>query len=139
MPGSPPTLIKINTIAEPLGNLSFLESNLSIPFAIQRVYYITSIPAHARRGGHAHKEVAEIVIAIRGAFTIDLENQQGEMSSFRLNSPEEGLLVPPLCWRILRDYVEDSACLVLASGLYDENEYLRDHEAFLSHHPLTEQ
>ena len=132
---SSPELISIDTIAEPLGNLSFLESNRSVPFEIQRVYFITSNPPHARRGGHAHKEIKELVIAVRGAFTIELENQQGDTFSFRLDSPQQGLLVPPLCWRILKDYLEDSACLVLASGVYDENEYLRDHDAFLKYRP----
>lgn len=133
-----PQIIPIPTVHDKLGNLSFVEAEQTAPFVIQRVYYIDSIPSDAVRGGHSHKTVNEMVIALRGGFTIELEDQSDSKTSYHLDSPHQALLVPQLYWRNLHSYVEGSICLVLASGRYDENEYLRSYEDFKSYRPATE-
>jgi hypothetical protein len=132
----PLQIIDIPTMSNAMGDLSFIESKGIVPFEIRRVYFISGIPAHAQRGGHAHKDLFEFIIAVHGAFTIQLQDQEGNRHQFRLDSPRKGLLVDSLYWRELSDYEDDSVCLVLASDHYNEEEYLRDFDEFLSYRPL---
>jgi hypothetical protein len=131
----PLQLIDIPTMSNAMGDLSFIESEGIVPFEIRRVYFISGIPAHAQRGGHAHKDLFEFIIAVHGALTIQLQDQEGNRHQFRLDSPSKGLLVDSLYWRELSDYDDDSVCLVLASDRYDEEEYLRDFDDFLNYRP----
>lgn len=135
----PLQIIDIPTMSNDMGDLSFIESEGIVPFQIRRVYFISGIPAHAQRGGHAHKDLFEFIIAVHGAFTIQLQDQQGNRHRFRLDSPNKGLLVDSLYWRELSDYDDDSVCLVLASDRYDEGEYLRNFDEFLSYRPTGTQ
>ena len=132
-----PRILDIPVRPDPLGDLCFIEAQRVVPFEIKRVYFITGIPAHAKRGGHAHKDLIEVIIAAHGAFTVKLEDQAGNRCEFRLDSPGRGLMVDSLYWRDLSEYQEGSLCLVLASGYYDENDYLRNHDDFLEYRPPT--
>jgi hypothetical protein len=130
-----PELIDLPTVPNDFGDLVFIQADRALPFAIRRVYYVHDIPAHAVRGGHAHTTCHALIVAVRGAMTVDLEAQDGNRSLSRLDHPAIGLYVPPLYWRVIRDYTAGSICLVLASENYDPGEYLRDYDAFRGYRP----
>jgi hypothetical protein len=130
-----PGLVDLPTVPSDFGDLVFIQADRALRFAIRRVYYIHDIPAQAVRGGHAHKACHELIVAVTGAMTVELETQDGDRSISRLDHPAIGLYVPPLYWRVIRDYTAGAICLVLASENYDPNEYLRDHEAFRHFQP----
>jgi dTDP-4-dehydrorhamnose 3,5-epimerase-like enzyme len=117
--------IVLPRIHHEFGGLCFGEAKRHIPFEIARFFFIFDIPSHATRGSHAHKSISQVIFALRGSFSIDLENGQ-EHEQVRLEHPERGLLVGPMVWKGISDYEDGSVCLVMASGFYDENEYLRD-------------
>ncbi len=123
-------LIEFPKIADVRGNLSFIEGNRHIPFSIQRVYYLYDIPAFAERGGHAHKKLQQILIPLTGSFKVHLDNGKEKMT-LGLNKPWEGLFISQMVWRELSDFSSGSSCLVLASELYEEQDYYRDYQAFL--------
>ena len=123
--------LEIPRISHRLGDLCFAEGTRHIPFEIARFFFIFDIPSHATRGSHAHRSIAQVIFAVRGAFTIDLENGE-ETGSVRLSDPEKGLLVGPMVWKGISDYAPGSVCLVVASGFYDEAEYLRSRSDWLS-------
>ncbi len=133
----PPQTLGIRRVKDPFGDLSFIEAHRVVPFDIRRVYFIIGILAHAKRGGHADKDSIEVIIAASGAFTAQLEGQAGNRSGFRLDSPDRGLMIDSLYWRVLTDCDEGPVCLVLASGYYDEDKYLRDYEELLNHRPVV--
>lgn len=130
-----PRLIDIPVVPNEMGDLFFVEGGEIAPFEVRRVYWVCGIPAHAKRGRHAHKKNQELIIALHGAFTVEVQDQQQNRSRFRLDSPRQGLFVDSLYWRELVDYDEGSIGLVLASSHYDEEEYLRDFSAFLNYRP----
>jgi hypothetical protein len=130
-----PGLVDLPTVPSDFGDLVFIQAGRVLRFEIRRVYYIHDIPAHAVRGGHAHKACHELVIAVKGAMTVELEAQDGRRSANRLDHPAIGLYVPPLYWRVIRDYTAGTICLVLASENYGPNEYLRGHHAFRHYQP----
>ena len=117
--------ISFPTIQDTRGNLSFIENSTHIPYAIKRVYYLYDIPAGSLRGGHAHIETKEILVALSGSFQVHLDNGLEKETVF-LNNPREGLLIDTMVWRTLDNFSSGSVCLVLASELYDEDEYIRD-------------
>ena len=100
-----------------------------VPFDIKRTYWTYDIPAGAARGGHAHKECLEVIIAATGSFTVVLDNGR-EKKAFHLNNPNQGLLVNTGIWRTLEDFSAGSVCLVLASELYDEDDYICEYPDF---------
>jgi hypothetical protein len=111
-----------------------------VPFAPQRVYWVYGIPAGAERGGHAHREVDEIIVALHGAFTVTLRNAEGDCREFQLNEPDTGLFLPRGWWRNIHSYTPNSVCMVISSGPYREDEYLRDPQTFFKHadtHPIS--
>jgi dTDP-4-dehydrorhamnose 3,5-epimerase-like enzyme len=112
------------------GDLTVVESGEAWPFAVARIYYIYKIPTSATRGGHAHKRCHELLVALRGEFSVTLEARDGEVKEFRLNDPASALYVPPLYWRTLGRFTDEACCLVFASERYDADEYLRDHDEF---------
>jgi hypothetical protein len=130
-----PGLVDLPTMPSDFGDLVFIQADRLLPFTIRRVYYVHDIPAHAVRGGHAHKACHELIVAVKGAMTVELEAQDGSRSRNRLDHPSIGLYVPPLYWRVVRDYTAGAICLVLASEDYDPAEYLRDHDAFRRYRP----
>ena len=103
-----------------------------VPFDIERTYWTYDIPAGAARGGHAHKECLEVIIAASGSFTVNLDDGTRK-EAFHLNRPDEGLLVKTGIWRTLEDFSADSVCFVLASDLYDADDYIYEYEDFLEY------
>jgi dTDP-4-dehydrorhamnose 3,5-epimerase-like enzyme len=111
------------------GNLSFIEENRQIPFPIKRVYYLYDVPSGATRGGHAHKELHQMVIALSGSFDVVLDDGYSR-TKFFLNRPHYGLYIPPRIWREIENFSSNSVALSLVSQVYDESDYLRDYDAF---------
>ena len=117
-------------VREPRGNLGIIEGGIDIPFDILRVYYLYDIPAGADRGGHAHRTLKQTLIALSGSFDVHLDNGN-EQETITLNRPNKGLLLSHLMWRTIDNFTSGAVCLVLASGHYDEEEYIRDYDEFL--------
>jgi hypothetical protein len=124
-------LIEFPRIADPRGNLSFIEGSRHIPFDITRVFYLYDVPGGESRAGHAHVVGQQLVIAASGSFTV-LVDDGTDKREFFLNRSYNGLYIPPLIWREISDFSSGSVCLVLASGLYDEADYYRDYTEFLN-------
>jgi len=112
------------------GDISVVENGLTVPFNVKRVYYLYDIPGGVSRGGHAHKILQQLVIAVSGSFSVILDDGNIKRS-FHLNRPYQGLLIEPGIWRTLEDFSSGSVCLVLASELYDKEDYITDYEEFL--------
>jgi dTDP-4-dehydrorhamnose 3,5-epimerase-like enzyme len=111
------------------GNLSFIEENNQIPFQIKRVYYLYDVPSGATRGGHAHKALQQIIIALSGSFDVLLDDGATKRAFF-LNRPHYGLYIPPGVWRELENFSSNSVALSLVSELYNEADYIRDYQVF---------
>lgn len=114
------------------GNLSVVENGKTLPFDINRIYYLYDVPGGEDRGGHAHKQLWQLIIAASGSFTVTLNDGQVKRS-FVLNRPYQGLLVAPGIWRDLTDFSSGSVCMVLASEKYDEGDYIRDYQDYLTY------
>ncbi|MCG9793650.1 sugar 3,4-ketoisomerase [Flavobacterium algicola] len=123
-------IIEIPKITEPRGNLSIIEKDI-IPFEINRVYYLYDVPSGSERGGHSHKNLLEFLIALSGSFDVVL-NDGKESKTITLNKPYEGLLINPGIWRELNNFSSGSVCLVIASEVYEEEDYIRDFEEFVN-------
>jgi hypothetical protein len=130
MPLSECKLLDFPKITDPRGNLTFIEGLGHIPFEIKRVYYLYDVPGGSLRGGHAHKALEQIIIALSGSFDVLLDDG-GKKEIYRLNSPSNGLLVTPMVWRELNNFSSGSVCLVLASEHFSEEDYYRDYSQFL--------
>ena len=113
-------------------NLTVAEANKNIPFDIKRVYWLYDVPGGECRGGHAHKQIKEILIAVSGSFHVTLDNGK-EKQTFLLNHPYQGLLIDTKTWRTLDDFSSGAVCVVLASDFYDENDYIYDYNDFLQY------
>ena len=124
-------IIELPKIKDPRGNLTFIESGKHIPFDIQRVYYLYDVPGGAERGGHAHRELQQIIIAMSGSFDILLDDGY-QKKQFNLNRSYYGLYICPMIWRSIDNFSSGSVCMVLASNLYDEADYYRNYEEFLA-------
>jgi hypothetical protein len=122
-------IIDLPKISDYRGNLSFVESNSQIPFEINRVYYLYDVPGGAERGGHAHKELHQLIIAISGSFEVTLSDGKNSIT-YLLDRSNKGLYICPLIWRDLKNFTSGSVCLVLASDFYSEDDYYRDYEIF---------
>lgn len=114
---------------DPRGNLTFLEGGLHVPFDIRRVYYLYDVPGGSHRGGHAHKELQQLIIALTGSFDVILDDGRDRRRT-RLDRAYRGLYVAPMIWRELRNFTSGSVCLVLASAPFDEDDYFRDYSTF---------
>lgn len=122
-------LIELPKISDPRGNLTFIEGNQHVPFRIERVYYLYDVPAGAERGGHAHRELEQLLLAAAGSFDVVLDDGR-RRQRVQLNRPYVGLYVGPMVWRELDNFSSGSVCLVLASRPYDPADYHRDYEQF---------
>ena len=122
-------LINIPKIEDPRGNLSVIENNV-IPFEIKRVYYLYDIPSGAERGGHSHIVQQEFLVALSGSFDVILNDGQAE-KKYTLNKPFVGLLIPNGIWRELKNFSSGAVCLVIASDVFSEEDYIRELDAFL--------
>lgn len=124
------TMIDLPKIADPRGNLTFIENNRHIPFEIRRVFYLYDVPGGADRGGHALKKCHQFLIAMSGSFdviTYDGKNTQ----RFHLNRSYYGLHLPPMIWREMDNFSSGSVCLALASESYSESDYFRNYNDYL--------
>lgn len=124
------TIINIPKIENHLGNIAFVEKDV-LPFEIRRVYYLYDIPSTAHRGGHSHKKLKQVLIAISGSFEVILDDGN-ERKIVTLNKPNQGLLINTNVWRELNNFSSGSVCLVLASEEFDESDYIRDYDEFLN-------
>lgn len=122
-------LLPIPKIEDPRGNLSVIEKNV-IPFEIKRVYYLYDVPAGAERGGHSHIEQQEFLIALSGSFEVIL-NDGSQEKTISLNKPFEGLLITNKIWRELKNFSSGAVCLVVASDIFLEDDYVREFQDFL--------
>lgn len=111
------------------GNLSVIEGS-TIPFKIERVYYLYDIPTSSVRGGHAHKKLQQLLVALSGSFDVVLKDGVSE-KIITLNKPNVGLLIPKGIWRELQNFSSGSVCLVLASAVFDEEDYIREYDQFV--------
>lgn len=111
------------------GNLSFIEGGRHVPFDIERIYYLYDVPAMAERAGHAHRQLSQVFIAMSGSFDLHLDDGV-EKRSVHLCRANRGYVVHPWIWRDLNNFSGGSVCLVLASHVYDEADYIRDHAEF---------
>jgi hypothetical protein len=122
-------LVDLPKITDPRGNLTFIEGNKHVPFDIRRVYYLYDVPGGSERGGHAHKALHQLIVAMSGSFDVVLDDG-GTKRRFHLNRSYYGLYVCPMIWRELDNFSSGSVCMVLASNLYDESDYYRDYGEF---------
>lgn len=123
------TVIKLPKIHNPAGNITAISNNIDIPFNIERIYYLYDIPGGEMRGGHAHIELRQLVVAASGSFDVVLDDGLSKRI-VHLNRPHMGLLVVPGIWRELENFSSGAICLVLASMKYDEKDYYRDYQNF---------
>ncbi|WP_298116824.1 FdtA/QdtA family cupin domain-containing protein [Flavobacterium sp.] len=124
-------IIDIPKIENPFGSIAIIEKDV-IPFEIKRVYYLYDVPSFAQRGGHAHKNLNQILIALSGSFDVVLKDGF-DTQIITLNKPNKGLLIKTNIWRELENFSSGSVCLVLASEVFDENDYIRDYQDFLAY------
>ncbi|MBB1192725.1 WxcM-like domain-containing protein [Flavobacterium sp. SOK18b] len=123
-------IIDIPKIENVLGNIAVIENEV-IPFEIKRVYYLFDIPSSSKRGGHSHKKLQQVLIAISGSFDVVLKDGITE-KTITLNKPDKGLLIKNDTWRELENFSSGAVCLVLASATFDEEDYIRDFDTFIN-------
>ncbi|OYU80155.1 MAG: hypothetical protein CFE23_10565 [Flavobacterium sp. BFFFF1] len=123
-------LIDIPKVHDVRGNLSVVEGN-TIPFKMNRIYYLYDVPGGEERGGHAHIDNQAVVIALSGSFDVVLKDGT-TAKTIMLNKPSQGLLIPTGIWRELQNFSSGSVCLVIASDLFTEDDYIREYDDFVS-------
>ncbi len=123
-------IIDIPKINNTRGNIGVIEND-TIPFDVKRVYYLFDIPSGAKRGGHAHKKLKQVLIAISGSFDVVLKDGKSK-ETITLNRPDKGLLIENNIWRELGNFSSGSVCLVLASEEFSEDDYIRSYKDYLS-------
>lgn len=124
-------LVDLPVVPDERGNLTFVEGGTNVPFGIARVYWIYDVPGGAHRGGHAYRELEELLVAISGSFEVTLDDGRTR-STYTLNRGYVGLHVPRMTWRTLREFSTNAVCLCLASAAYDAGDYIRDYSEFTS-------
>ncbi len=122
-------ILDIPKIEDIRGNLAVIENDL-LPFKIKRVYFLYNVPTGAYRGGHAHKEQLELLIAVSGSFEVTVDDGKNK-KKFILNRPDKALLLPQGIWRELKDFSQGSVCLVLNSEKFKESDYIREYGEFI--------
>lgn len=125
-------IIELPRITDPRGNLTVAEQMKNVPFNIKRVYWTYDVPGGESRGGHAHKNLYQLVIAMSGSFTVTLDNGY-ERQTVLLNHPWQGLLIKPNTWRTLDDFSSGAVCMVLASEPFDLEDYIYEYEDFIDY------
>lgn len=124
-------LVNLEIIKGSHGSLSPIYGGVNIPFTIKRVYYLYDVPGGAERGGHAHRALQQLLVAASGSFSVRLDDGYSQRSVL-LNRSYLGLYVPSLVWRDIADFCTGAVCLVMASLLYDEQDYIHDYQEFLT-------
>lgn len=125
-------IIELPKIADPRGNLTVAEQMKNVPFDIKRVYWTYDVPGGESRGGHAHKALCQLIVAMSGSFTVTLDNGW-ERKTVLLNHPWQGLLIKPGLWRTLDDFSSGAVCMVIASELFDLDDYIYEYEDFIKY------
>ena len=123
-------LIDLPKISERRGSITPIYNGVHVPFDVSRVYYLYDVPGGENRGGHAHKKLNQLIVSVMGAFDVVLDDGQ-QKKTVRLDRAYNGLFVPEMIWRELENFSSGGICLVLASLPYDENDYIRDYDAYL--------
>ena len=123
-------VLRIPVVEDTRGNLAFIQEEV-LPFEFKRVYYLFDVPSNSFRGGHSHINQSEVLIALSGSFEVVL-NDGAEKKSFLLNKPNIGLYIPTGIWRELENFSSGSVCLVFASDVYNEADYIRNFDEFLT-------
>lgn len=123
-------IINLPKIGDSRGDLSFIQTGDKLPFDIKRLYYLSNISKDQSRGFHAHKEMSAMMIAISGSFDVTLDDALNRRS-YKLNSCFKGLFIAPGIWRELKNFSNDAVCLVIASTIYNESDYIRSYDEFL--------
>lgn len=126
------TIIELDKHHHEKGNITVVENSATIPFEVKRSYYLYDVPGGESRGGHAHRELSQLIVAASGSFSVTLDDGKVKRT-FLLNRPYQGLYVVPGIWRTLDDFSSGSVCLVLASHGYDEADYIRDYNDFIKY------
>jgi len=125
------TVLTLPKVADPRGNLTFVEGERHVPFPIRRVFFLYDVPTAESRGAHAHRTLNQVLICLAGSFDVAIDD--GEFQArIHLNRPWKGLHVPPMIWAAEVNFDPGSVCLVLASELFDERDYIRDYDEFLA-------
>lgn len=124
-------IIDIPDFIDHRGGMSFIQNDL-LPFDIKRVFYIYNVPKTSIRGGHAHIEHLTLLVALNGSFVIDLIDTDQKKLTVRLEGPNKGLFVPNMVWHEVRNFSDHAICLVLASDIHKEEDYIRDFSTFLN-------
>lgn len=124
-------IIGLPQVHDPRGNLTFIEGERHVPFEIKRVYYLYDVPGGAERGGHAHRELQQLIIAMSGSFDVVLDDGHIRQR-FHLNRSYYGLYIRNMIWREIDNFSSGSVCMALASNYYDEADYYRNYQEFLA-------
>lgn len=122
-------IIELNKVHNRSGNITVIEGNKDIPFGVERIYYLYDVPGGAERGGHAHKDLQQIIVAAGGCFDVLLDDGKNR-KVVELNRPYYGLYIVPGIWREIINFSSGATCLVLASHKYDKEDYIRDYNQF---------
>ncbi|MEW5893881.1 MAG: FdtA/QdtA family cupin domain-containing protein [Pseudomonadota bacterium] len=130
MPFDDCRIIELPKIQDHRGNLTFIETNRHVPFAIKRIYYLYDVPGGAARAAHGHRSLHQLMIAMSGSFDVTLDDGK-QKKLFHLNRSYFGLYIPPMMWRDLDNFSSGAVCMVLASDYYDESDYFRNYDDFL--------
>ena len=123
-------IINLIKITDPRGNLTVAEQCKDVPFEIKRVYWTYDVPGGESRGGHAHRNLQQCIVAMSGSFDVILDDGKGTRETYHLNHPWQGLLIGCGVWRTLEDFSSGAVCMVLASELFDEADYIYDYDEF---------
>ena len=123
--------MELSQIKDSRGDLTFVEGGKHLPFNIARVYYLYNVPVDAERGGHAHKELEQVVFALSGSFRMKIDDGKTK-SEHWLRDPRKGLYIKNMIWREMDSFSQGAVCMVLASHWYDEVDYYRDYNNFLT-------
>ena len=123
-------MIDLPKIADPRGNLTFVEGGRNVPFEIKRVFYLYDVPGGESRGGHAHRKCKQFIVAMSGSFDVIVDDGE-KRRTFTLNRSYYGLYLPSMIWREMANFSSGSVCMVLASEFYDESDYFREHDEFI--------
>jgi len=126
------TILQLPRIYNPAGNITAVNNGQEIPFDIKRIYYLFDVPGGEARGGHAHKELQQLIVAASGSFDIII-NDGNVKRTFHLSRPYMGLYMPAGLWRELDNFSSGSICLVLASTIYEEADYIRDYNTYIEY------
>jgi hypothetical protein len=121
----------VPAITDPRGDLTFIEGGNHVPFEIKRIYYVYNVPVDSLRGGHAHRDLEQVVFALSGSFRMTVDDGR-KRQEYYLRNPRKGIYMSRLVWREMDRFSQGAVCMVLASHAFDENDYLRDYDEFLA-------